>query len=249
MANIITFYSYKGGVGRSMALANMACLIAQSGRRVLMIDWDLEAPGLHKYFYPYLANDHHNKLGLIDFYIRASNELDSIPYGAENESSINTFLSNLPDYTQDIVLSNTMRLSFIQAGSLSASYAKNVDEFDWERFFKKIPSFFSYFADYISSQYDYVLIDSRTGYTDMGGICTVLLPTKLVLVFSPNQQNLDSVFEVGKKAMEYRRRWGSNSLSIYPLPSRIEMQEQQLRIEWEAIYKRKFEDFYSELYQ
>lgn len=51
---VITFYSYKGGTGRSMALANVACLLAQgapTGKGVLMVDWDLEAPGLHRYFY------------------------------------------------------------------------------------------------------------------------------------------------------------------------------------------------------
>ena len=38
---VITFYSYKGGTGRSMALANVAWVLASSGRRVLVIDWDL----------------------------------------------------------------------------------------------------------------------------------------------------------------------------------------------------------------
>ena len=41
---IYTFYSYKGGVGRTMALANIAELFYQSGKKVLMVDWDLEAP-------------------------------------------------------------------------------------------------------------------------------------------------------------------------------------------------------------
>jgi cellulose biosynthesis protein BcsQ len=49
---ICTFYSYKGGVGRSMALANAAHILAQFGLRVLMIDFDLEAPGLEQYFNP-----------------------------------------------------------------------------------------------------------------------------------------------------------------------------------------------------
>src|SRR4029077_17400270 len=58
---IITFYSYKGGTGRTMALANLACLLARSDPasaptpRVLAIDWDFEAPGLHRYFQRYLA--------------------------------------------------------------------------------------------------------------------------------------------------------------------------------------------------
>jgi len=46
---VVTFYSYKGGVGRSFALANIAVLLARWGHRVLTIDWDLEAPGLERY--------------------------------------------------------------------------------------------------------------------------------------------------------------------------------------------------------
>ncbi len=48
---IFTLYSYKGGVGRSMALANLAECFLQRGLKVVMIDWDLEAPGLENYFY------------------------------------------------------------------------------------------------------------------------------------------------------------------------------------------------------
>ncbi len=47
---VYTFYSYKGGVGRSMALANVAALLARWGKKVLIVDWDLEAPGIEKYF-------------------------------------------------------------------------------------------------------------------------------------------------------------------------------------------------------
>src|SRR5580700_8820551 len=65
---IVTFYSYKGGTGRSMAMANVAWLLALSGFRVLAIDWDLEAPGLHRYFRPFLEDpDLTESEGLIDF--------------------------------------------------------------------------------------------------------------------------------------------------------------------------------------
>jgi MinD-like ATPase involved in chromosome partitioning or flagellar assembly len=53
---IITFYSYKGGTGRSMILANVAWILASNGKRVLILDWDLEAPGLHHYLRPYLID-------------------------------------------------------------------------------------------------------------------------------------------------------------------------------------------------
>ena len=47
---IYTFYSYKGGVGRSMAMANVGELFSQAGLNVLLVDWDLEAPGLERFF-------------------------------------------------------------------------------------------------------------------------------------------------------------------------------------------------------
>ncbi len=50
-SEILTFYSYKGGVGRSMALANIAELLFRQGKKVVIIDWDLEAPGLESYFF------------------------------------------------------------------------------------------------------------------------------------------------------------------------------------------------------
>ena len=56
MSRVITFYSYKGGTGRSMALANVAWILASNGKRVLTIDWDLEAPGLHRYFQPFIVD-------------------------------------------------------------------------------------------------------------------------------------------------------------------------------------------------
>ena len=65
---IITFYSYKGGTGRSMALANVAWILAHAGNKVLAIDWDLEAPGLHRYFYPFFIDkDLTDSEGIIDF--------------------------------------------------------------------------------------------------------------------------------------------------------------------------------------
>ena len=46
----ISFYSYKGGTGRTLALANIARHLARLGLRVVALDFDLEAPGLHYKF-------------------------------------------------------------------------------------------------------------------------------------------------------------------------------------------------------
>src|SRR5215204_3137751 len=65
MGNILTFYSYKGGVGRSFLLANAAALLSTWGYKTLCIDWDLEAPGLHDYFNPWLSEA--PRRGLLDY--------------------------------------------------------------------------------------------------------------------------------------------------------------------------------------
>jgi MinD-like ATPase involved in chromosome partitioning or flagellar assembly len=44
------FYSYKGGAGRTVASANIGAALAKLGKRVLVIDMDFEAPGLHTVF-------------------------------------------------------------------------------------------------------------------------------------------------------------------------------------------------------
>jgi MinD-like ATPase involved in chromosome partitioning or flagellar assembly len=43
---IVNFYSFKGGVGRSLSLVNVAYQLSQKGQRVGLIDLDIEAGGL-----------------------------------------------------------------------------------------------------------------------------------------------------------------------------------------------------------
>jgi MinD-like ATPase involved in chromosome partitioning or flagellar assembly len=46
----ITFYSYKGGSGRSLTVANAALYLQRLDFRVTVLDFDLEAPGMHYKF-------------------------------------------------------------------------------------------------------------------------------------------------------------------------------------------------------
>ena len=48
----MVFFSIKGGVGRSTALAASAWALAQAGKRVLVLDLDLESPGLSSALLP-----------------------------------------------------------------------------------------------------------------------------------------------------------------------------------------------------
>ena len=50
MARIISIHSFRGGTGKSNTTANLAALLAAEGRRVGVIDTDIQSPGIHVLF-------------------------------------------------------------------------------------------------------------------------------------------------------------------------------------------------------
>lgn len=50
MASIISIHSYRGGTGKSNLTANIAACLALDGRRVAVVDTDIQSPGLHMLF-------------------------------------------------------------------------------------------------------------------------------------------------------------------------------------------------------
>lgn len=54
---IVVFYSHSGGAGRSGTLANLAVLLANAGRRVLVVDLDADAPSQYRYLGPFFPAD------------------------------------------------------------------------------------------------------------------------------------------------------------------------------------------------
>src|SRR5262252_211616 len=94
----VTFYSYKGGSGRTMALANVAWILASNGYDVLLIDWDLEAPGLHRYLRPFLVDPELSSTsGLIDFVWDAA-RVNVTPADDRQVASIAAEFPSLEDY-------------------------------------------------------------------------------------------------------------------------------------------------------
>lgn len=182
----VTFYSYKGGVGRSTALANVAGLLAQQGRRVLMVDFDLEAPGLDSFEEFQLET---NQPGLVE-YVSAyldSGKVDAIaPY-------VHTV--NLPETTGG-------KLWLLPAGRKDQAYNRKRSAINWSAFFEENDGalFFENFKADVEDTFrpDFVFIDSRTGLTDVGGICTALLPNMVVLLFALNEQNLRGIASVAR---------------------------------------------------
>jgi len=256
---IITFYSFKGGVGRSMALANIACLLAKKNKPVLMLDWDLDAPGLHQFFGN--AGISGSEKGLIDFFIEIQNIIDQRLEKKDNilemeDQEIAEILGSisLSDY---IIKTDISCLDLITCGIKDEKYSSLVRNFDWVGLFKKAPNLFYLFAERLTQTYQYVLIDSRTGYTDTSGICTMLMPEILVLVFTPNKQSISGVIELLHKATDYRKESDDfRPLMAFPLPTRIDNAELDRKNSWRMSneskeikgYQPEFETSFKEIY-
>ena len=243
----ITFYSYKGGVGRSMAVVNIGCLMAKSGYKVLMMDWDLEAPGLDTFFSDSLDI---KKDGLLDFITLAS-ATSSFKKDADIEDYNKFFETNLSQFIQKGVNpnKNNIKLDLMSSGKTDKNYSKRLNKINWLAFYKKQPAFFRALAQFLEQQYDYILIDARTGLADTSGICTMLMPQTLVTVFSLNKQNIEGVIKVAKQSLEYR--FSSNDerdLTVLPLPSRIDSDNPVELQKWYDIYKNEFEKLFKDAY-
>lgn len=169
MSRIITFYSYKGGVGRTMALANVAVLMAKRGKRVLMLDWDFEAPGLHRYFKEYLPEQRAECGGLVHLLHEAQQDPE-----AKWES-----------YVESIEMEGYGEISLISSGDYLENYIERLRGFSWTEFFEERSggTILERWRQEWKDNFDFVLIDSRTGVTDTGGVCTVFMPD--ILGYSP----------------------------------------------------------------
>lgn len=185
-----TFYSYKGGVGRTLALANVAVLLAQRGKKVLVVDFDLEAPGLTT-LEPFVDAD--GLPGIVDL-VTAYVDDGAMPPLDDYVHRCVMPVEVMGEWVEDITL------DILPAGrDDDDGYGERLNRIDWNELYDNQDGFLfmeNVRASWESAGYDYVLIDSRTGHTDVGGICTRQLPDAVVAVFFPNEQNLIGLRQV-----------------------------------------------------
>lgn len=232
---IITFYSFKGGVGRTMALANVAFLAAQNGKKVLVMDWDLEAPGLSYYFRGLLDPPETRALkeapGILDMLWGWNGSLASdltafdlnelkerYATGSAYESCIRPLI--MPEF-----LPSGAKLDFIGAGSRNIPtpepipYEEALANFSWPTFFDQNAGGFvlNSLREWSKENYDFILLDSRTGMADVAGICTMQIPDVVALCFILNRQNIDGVAKVAGAIRTKREE----AVSLRAIPMRV----------------------------
>ena len=221
---VVTFYSFKGGTGRTMALANVAWILASNGKKVLVVDWDLDSPGLHRYFHPFLdpAKVAHTP-GIIelitDYAWEASQSAKRSTDWVRRRAQIIPHAVSLNWEFPDGGM-----LDFVSAGRQNRDYSAAVTAFDWDTFYAQLGGgqFFDELRADMKRNYDYTLIDSRTGLSDISDICTVHLPDTLVDCFTLNDQSIEGAADVARSV---EQRYHYRNIQVLPVPMRIDEAE------------------------
>jgi septum formation inhibitor-activating ATPase MinD len=257
---IYTFYSYKGGVGRSMALANIGMYFFKQGFTTLLIDWDLEAPGLERYFcgrYRLDQEELNDRPGLCDMiksYVdkiaRPPSEDNNLPY------------PNIADYIYKLDTYGNAELLLLHAGRRVEGkpwqdYASFVQNFDWVSFYRDCGGgiYLEWLREQLKQHFDVVLIDSRTGVTEMGGVATQHLSDVVILVCGSNSQNIENTARMclNFTGDAVKKARGGRPLEIIVTPSRVDDADSEgfgrfhkrLKTAFERIPMRALDDGYS----
>ena len=206
---IVTFYSFKGGTGRTMALANVAWILAANGKRVLVADWDLESPGLHNFFQPFMSPDVSDRPGIVDF-------IRQYELTGELVSHVGQYV--IPVNWQ---FPENGAIDFLAPGRQeNGDYVNALSSLDWDALHDDLWGAGSLDAlrTELKNSYDYVLIDSRSGRSDIAEICTLHLPDIVVDCFTLSAQGMAGAARIARQIHGYRER----DITILPVPMRID---------------------------
>ncbi len=190
--HITTFYSYKGGVGRTMLLANVGAILARKGRKVLLWDLDLEAPGMQSI--PALRPARRQK-GFLEWLLDLRRRHPPATPDQTDMKALSKIITKTPVGDH---------LKILPAFGEKSDSAGLYQDIDWHEFMVENPSWgldlFRTILEHFSKEgdFDHILLDARTGITDLGGIMTALLPHATVLVGSYGSQNLSGLLRIHK---------------------------------------------------
>ena len=171
----IVFYGLKGGVGRSAAMAILSYHMASKGRNVLLIDFDLESPGLSGLMLP---PDRLAEFGVVDWFIE-----DAVGQGGE----ILPRMVSLSPLSQAEGVSGRIEIAAAfgmnepaYLSKLSRVYADvQVSQGQIERFPERIVRLVRALEEQVTP--DIILIDSRAGLHDLAAVSVMSLASKALL--------------------------------------------------------------------
>lgn len=209
---VITFYSHKGGVGRTTAMASYALHLAKEGKTVAIIDCDLEAPGYLNFFdfsnHEELLNGEKN--GLVEF-------LSDCQFLGENNVKIANYMLNVGARNRSSDYQSALdKIWLIPAGNLNEGvteinapnrhdYLEGLAKLNLGNTQKVVEGFKNIFGQLKQlgkKGVDAILIDSRTGFNDIFGTAALHLSSCVVGFFGLSRQNEPGFINLLEKHIE-----------------------------------------------
>jgi hypothetical protein len=194
-----------------MALANVAWILAANGKRVLAVRLGSRVPRAAPVLHALPRADVlTQKGGVIDlirtFERETTNLVDRSPDWLEELARVGNYA-----FALDWSFPGGGRLDFLTAGRQNRGLRRHPLRHELGRLLRPLGcgQFFDALREDMQSSYDYTLIDSRTGFSDVADICTVHLPDILVDCFTYNEQGIDGSSDVARKIGE---RYGSRGI-------------------------------------
>jgi cellulose biosynthesis protein BcsQ/stress-induced morphogen len=228
----VTFYSFKGGVGRTTALTHVAWILAMRGRKVVAVDLDLEAPGLSTAF----NLNPQPKYGIVDYFYERS----YLPEGIKPSISVTQIFGEVK------IPSATGRLFVVPAGSLNLDYISKVDDLRASTVTDSGENLWSIFSREIQEQLkpDILLIDSRTGINQWGALSLLQAADEVIVFLFPNEQNRQGISLLLQSIQSFRDL--SINFVFTPVPDTTEVGMAKVKKIWKSLYKmvraRTYED-------
>ena len=220
----VTFYSFKGGVGRTTALTHVASILATRGLKVVAIDLDLEAPGLSTAF----NLQPQPKYGIVDYFYERS----YLPEGIDPRISIAEIFGEVR------VPNATGRLFVVPAGYLNLDYVSKVDDLHATTVIDGSQSLWSVFKREIQEQLkpDILLVDSRTGINQWGALSLIEAADEAIIFLFPNEQNKQGI-EVLLQSLQSLNNLSMNFV-FSPVPDITEFGLSKVHEIWESLRKK-----------
>lgn len=239
----IVFHSYKGGVGRSLALANFAKALMKAGKRVTVLDMDFEAPGIHMKLG---LSQKDVKCGFVDYLVDksrmslyADENLDIRQYALHLDKQDRSFLIPAGDSSHNTYWGMLASEAFNQFFYLNANQLDDPETGKW-----LVNRNLAWFREdkrliEITFQPDYLLIDCRTA-TERASVPLILFANMVVALFSPNLEGM-----YGTALMLAALQKQSRKIPAIPVVSRVP--EYYSEVDVEKLRTGKFSEIWQEI--
>lgn len=176
---IVSFFSFKGGVGRTSSLVATALTLARNGHRVAIVDLDLEAPGLATIFSP----DSSNNLGVIDYLLEKKIQ--------NQDWKLRTHI--IPINEQTLLGDYGQPLQLLPAGTVDDNYLEKLARLDFQNLVDgELQSTMQNMLRELESAVrplDFILMDARAGFHDIGGLAITNLSHGVVIFGTQSRQS------------------------------------------------------------